>query len=91
MAGYGKTHIHPLYVASNSAWLNSVHRICAETAAFHVAPAMQQPQSAYQYTTSVDINNTRYKRIQSLIYNHMRHVRIESAREQRIALYKNYE
>ena len=38
---------------------------------------MQQPPSAYQYTTSVDINNTRYKRIQSLIDNHMRHVRIE--------------
>ena len=45
----------------------------------------------YQYTTSVDINNTRYKRIQSLVQNHMRHVRSESAREQRIALYKNYE
>ena len=42
----------------------------------------------YQYTTSVDINNTRYKRIQSLIQNH---VRSESAREQRIALYKSYE
>ena len=24
-----------------------------------------------QYTTSVDINNTRYKRMQSLIQNHM--------------------
>ena len=45
----------------------------------------------YQYTTSVDINNTRYKMLQSLIQNHMRHVRSESAREQRIALYKNYE
>ena len=45
----------------------------------------------YQYTPSVDINNTHYKRIQSLIQNHMRHVRIESAREQRIALYKSYE
>ena len=45
----------------------------------------------YQYTTSEHINNTRYKRIQSLIQNHMRHVRIESAREQRIALYKSYE
>ena len=45
----------------------------------------------YQYTTSVDINNTRYKRIQSLIHNHMRHVRSESAREQRIALYKIYD
>ena len=45
----------------------------------------------YQYTTSVDINNTRYKRIQSLIQNHMRHVRSESAREQRMTLYKSYE
>ena len=44
----------------------------------------------YQYTTSVDIN-TRYKRIQSLILNHLRHVRSESAEEQRIALYKSYE
>ena len=42
----------------------------------------------YQYTTSVDINNTRYKRIQSLIQNHMRHVRSESAGEQKIALHK---
>ena len=42
----------------------------------------------YQYTTSVNINNTRYKRIQSLIQNHTRHVRSESAREQRIELYK---
>ena len=51
----------------------------------------------YQYTTSVDINNTRYKkkekkkRIQSLNQNHMQHVRSESAREQRIVLYKSYE
>ena len=45
----------------------------------------------YQYITSVDLNNTRYKRIQSLIQNHMRPVRIESAREQRIALYKSYD
>ena len=32
------------------------------------------------YTISVDINNTRYKRIQSLIQNHKRHVRSESSR-----------
>ena len=48
-------------------------------------------KECYQYTISVDINNTRYERIQSLIQNHMRHVRSESAREQRIALYKSYE
>ena len=41
----------------------------------------------YQYTMSVDINITRHKRIQSLIQSHTRHVRSESAREQRIALY----
>ena len=45
----------------------------------------------YEYTTSMDINNTRSKRLQSLIQNHMRHVRSESAREQRTALYKSYE
>ena len=55
---------------------------------FHVAPARQQTKSANQYTTSVGINNTRSKRIQSLIQNH---VRSASAREQRIALYKSYE
>ena len=45
----------------------------------------------YQYTISMDINNTPYKWIQSLIQNHMKHVRGESAREQRIVLYKSYE
>ena len=35
----------------------------------------------YEYTTSMNINNTRYKRMQSLIQIHMQHVRIESARE----------
>ena len=29
------------------------------------------PEERYQYTTSVDINNTRYKRIQSLNQSHM--------------------
>ena len=43
-------------------------------------------EELYQYTTSVDINTTRYKRLQSLIQNHIRHVRSESAREQRTAL-----
>ena len=44
-----------------------------------------------QYTTSVDINNTHHKMIQSLIQNHMWQVRSESAWERRIALYKSYE
>ena len=43
----------------------------------------------YQYTTSVDINNMHYKMIQPLFQNHVRHVHSESAREHRIALYKN--
>ena len=51
---------------------------------------MQQPKSAISTPTSVDINNMRYKRLQSLIQDHMRHVRSEFAREQRIALYKRY-
>ena len=42
----------------------------------------------YQNSTSVDINNTHCKRLQSLIQNHTRHVRSESAREQRTALHK---
>ena len=40
-------------------------------AAFHMAPASQHPTERYQYTISVDINNTHYKRMQSLIQNHM--------------------
>ena len=47
---------------------------------FHVAPATQQPNSAVNYTISVDIKNTRYKWTQSLIQNHMRHERSEFAR-----------
>ena len=46
------------------------------------------------YITSVDRRYEKKKteeRIQLLIQNHMRHVRSESAREQRIALYKKYE
>ena len=56
---------------------------------FHVAPAMQRPNIAVKYTTSVDIKNTRYKRLQSLIQNHIRHERSESSREQRTALYES--
>ena len=68
--------------------MNGVHRNCAETAAVSRGTSHATSTERYQYTTSVDINNTRYKRIQLLIHNHMRHVRSEAAREQRIALYK---
>ena len=44
-----------------------------------------------QYTTSADIKNTRYKRIQLLFEKHMQHVRNESAREQRTEIYKSYD
>ena len=56
---------------------------------FHVAPATQQPNTAVKYSTSVAIKNARYTRLQSFIQNHRRHKRTESARQQRIALYKN--
>ena len=39
----------------------------------------------YQYTTSVDINNTSYKKIVTHLESHA-NVRSESAREQRLAL-----
>ena len=42
----------------------------------------------YQYTTSVVINNACYKRLLSLIQNHTRLELSESARGQRIAIYK---
>ena len=41
---------------------------------FHVAPDMQQPKQHHQYTTSMDITNMCYKRIQSLIQNQLQHM-----------------
>ena len=49
------------------------------------------PKEHYQYTISMDINNTRYERIQSLIQNHMPMCAVtDRAQEQRIVLYKSY-
>ena len=45
----------------------------------------------YHYITSVDINNTRYKKDTVTHLESHANVRSESAREQRIALYKSYE
>ena len=45
----------------------------------------------YQYITSVDINNTRYKKDTVIHSESHANVRSESVREQRIALYKSYE
>ena len=63
--------------------MNGVHRTCAETAAVSGATSHARTKERYQYTTSVDINDTRYKRIQSLIQNRMRHVSLLESREQR--------
>ena len=50
---------------------------------FHVAPDMQQPNSAIsQYTISVDTKHMRYKRIYSLLTFSCKDVRSECAREQ---------
>ena len=59
----------------------------------HQDSSHARTKERYQYTISVDINNTHYKRIQSLIQNHMQYAHSESAQEQRIALYiyKSYE
>ena len=70
------------------AWLFGIHRTFAETAAVSRGTSLATSTERYQYTTSVDINNARYKRIQSLIQNQMQHVRSESAGKQRIALHK---
>ena len=40
----------------------------------------------YQYTTSMDINNTCYKRIQSLIQNHMWHAHWVCSRAENITI-----
>ena len=55
---------------------------------FYLAPAIQQQKQRCQYTTSVDTENTRYERLQSLIQNHIRQECSLSARERRIAPYK---
>ena len=58
---------------------DGVHRTCAETAAFHVAPAMQQPKSAISTPLQWILTIHTTKRLLSLIQNHMRHARNESA------------
>ena len=53
------------------AWLHGVHRTCTEMAAVSRGTSHARTKERYQHTTSVDINNTHYKRIQSLIQNHI--------------------
>ena len=50
-------------------WTQNMRRDCSISRGTSHATTTER----YQYTTSVDINNTRYKRIQSVIQNHMRH------------------
>ena len=52
-------------------WLNGIHRTCAETAAVSRSTSHARTKERYQYTTFMDINSTSYKRIQSLIQNHI--------------------
>ena len=59
-----------------------------ETAAVSRGTSHVQTKQRCKYTTSVDIHNALYKKLQTLILNHMRQERTESTREQRIALYK---
>ena len=94
VAGYSILNTHTPYLCGFE-WSDTVnwcmvglHRTCAQTATFHVAPAMQQLE-CNQYTTSVDINNTRYKKLHS--FRITCDVCSESAWGQRTVLYKNYE
>ena len=53
--------------------MNAVHKTCTETAAVSRGTSHATTNEHDQYTTSVDINNMRFKRMQSLIQNHMQH------------------
>ena len=68
---------------------NGVHRTCTEMAAFHVAPAMQQPKSAISTPLPWILKIHTTKRLQSLIQNHMRYAHSESAQEHYIKVMNN--
>ena len=67
-----------LCIKWHGTWLYGVHRTCAETAAVSCGTS--------KYTTSGDIQKTRYK-AKSLMQNHMR-AQWVCSRERRIAIYK---
>ena len=52
----------------HGAWLYGVHRTCAETAA--VSYGTMQPCQRCKYTTSVDIQKTRYKKLVTHVEPH---------------------
>ena len=68
---------------------NGVHITCTETAAFHVAPAMQQSKSSISTPLLWILKIRTTKRLQSLIQNHMRYARSESAQEHYIKAMNN--
>ena len=68
-----------------------VYTIHAPRPQFHEAPAMQQPKRAISTPLAWVLKIRATERIPSLSRNHMRHVRSESARQLRIALFKSYE
>ena len=53
--------------------MKGVPRTCSERAAVLRGTSKATTKERYQYTTSMDIKNMCYKRIQSLIQNQMRH------------------
>ena len=62
-----------------------IHKTCAETATVSRGTSHVTTKQLCNYTTSIDIPKKR----RSLIQNHMRQESIESAQEQRIAVYKS--
>ena len=67
-------HIHPTYVALNEVTLCMVEwctQKLRRNGSISRGTSHATPKEHYQYTISMDINNTRYERIQSLIQNHM--------------------
>ena len=71
--------------------VHGVHRTCAETAAVLRGTSHVTTKQHCQYTTSVDMEKTRCKKIQSRIQNYTRHEHTERALPEsiyRTALYK---
>ena len=84
------THTHPTYVVLNEVTIG-VHETCAETAAFHVAPAMQHLNSVINTPLPWILMIRAIKGYSQDTHSESHaNVRSESAREQRIALYKSY-
>ena len=86
--------MHPAQVALDevtlwtSAWLYGVHRKWAETAVFHVAPAMQHPDSTVSTPLWWILEKMHINRLKSLIQNHMWHEHSECRRAENSTVQK---